>query len=63
MNSFYCIKNHSEYCIKTLAGQTACNICEHNKCKNCGRVNTKFCLTCEKSGLTENMKITLKNRF
>lgn len=63
MNSFYCIKNHTDDCIKTLTGQSACSICEHNKCRNCGRLNTKACLSCEKSVLTDAMKESLKKSF
>lgn len=63
MNYFFCLKKNNENCEKTLTGQIACETCQENKCKNCGRINTSFCLTCENSGLTEVMKEKLREHL
>lgn len=62
-NYFYCLKKNGEECTRTMTGQTACEICKENKCKSCGRANTKFCLECENSGLSETMKEKLQESF
>ena len=63
MNYYYCLKKNDKSCEKTMTGQTACETCQENKCKNCGRLNTSFCLKCENSGLTETMKERLREHL
>lgn len=63
MNYFFCLRKSDDNCPKTLLGQIACETCQENKCKNCGRLNTNFCLKCEKNTLSDEMKQKLKDEF
>lgn len=45
--NFYCLKQ-SLNCPVDLLGKPDCENCEHYRCENCAKTNTKACKECPK---------------
>lgn len=47
-NHFTCLLDNGLKCPRNFFNQPMCDGCSHmNKCENCGKKNTSFCLHCD----------------